>query len=94
MSDLSDYVSQSKDAIRALKEVKRSMGDDLSEIRVVVNSEDSPSVANAIDEVFGEMESDDPRKGYITFDMYMQCMRIINAAGQAKASSILDKDFS
>lgn len=93
MSELDEYIGQSKDAIRALKDIKGSLNTDLENIQIIVDEQKSPTVAGAVTEVFGEMESDDPRKGFITFEMYMQCIRIINAAGQAKADSTLEGDF-
>ncbi|RLA65127.1 MAG: hypothetical protein DRQ78_05530 [Epsilonproteobacteria bacterium] len=93
MSDLNSYKERSIDAIEELENIKGLLHEDVSNVQVKLDEDANPQIARAITEVFGEMKENDPRKGYITFDMYMQCLRIIRAAGQAKASSILEREF-
>lgn len=94
MSSLDEQVADAKSILKQLKEIKANMKDDLDKIKVRVDPSDGPITASAIDKVFGEMDEDDPRKGFITFDMYMQCQRIVIAAGQAKAESELQKGYT
>ncbi|RLA65295.1 MAG: hypothetical protein DRQ78_05390 [Epsilonproteobacteria bacterium] len=93
MTNLETRKQESLDAIKALRRIKATLTDDLSEVRVALDEDANPSIKRAIDQIFGEMKENDPRKGYITFDMYMECLRILKAAGQAKASSILEREF-
>lgn len=94
MSNLDNQIAEAKSILKQLKEIKGHMREDLNKIKVQVDSSDGPITARAIEKVFGEMDNNDPRKGFITFDMYMQCQRIIVAAGQAKAESELRKGYS
>lgn len=94
MNKLDEQILDAKGILRQLKEIKGFMKDDLEKIQIQVDKNDSPITNRAIEKVFGEMEADDPRKGFITFDMYMQCQRIIIAAGQAKADSELSKGYT
>lgn len=91
MSDILDYVDESIRAIENLKKVKADLYNDVSEVKVSYNKDDSPAIQTSVDQVFGEIDNSDPRKGHITFDMYMQCLRIIKAAGSAKAQAVLAK---
>lgn len=93
MSNADQYLERSLDVLKGLKEAKGLMKEDLKDIQIEVSRDDSPIITKAIDEVFGIMEDGDPRKGFITFDMYMECQRIIMAAGEAKAESELQKGF-
>ncbi|RLA66538.1 MAG: hypothetical protein DRQ78_04105 [Epsilonproteobacteria bacterium] len=93
MSKIEERKKQSVDAIRELRKIKSTLSEELADVRVILDEKDNPSIAKAITQVFGEMSNDDPRKGYITFDMYMTCLRILRAAGGAKASSILEREF-
>jgi len=94
MSNLELRKAESKEAISSLRSIKSSLIGDLQDIKVKYNEDDNPQISRSIEQVFGKMTEDDPRKGYITFDMYMESLKIIKAAGKAKASSILEKGFS
>jgi len=93
MSDIGKYKDESIDAIKSLKKIKGSLYEDVSKVMVQLDEDANPQIVRSITEIFGEMKEGDPRKGYITFDMYMQCIRIIRLAGQAKASVVLEREF-
>ena len=93
MSDIGKYKKESIDAIKSLKRVKGLLHEDVSNVMVKLDEDANPQIGRSITQVFGEMEENDPRKGYITFDMYMECLRIIRLAGQAKASVVLEREF-
>jgi len=94
MNDFELKKEESRKAISDLRDIKSSLIGDLEDIKVRYNEDDNPQIVRSIKQIFGEMKENDLRKGYITFDMYIESLRIIKAAGKAKAGSILDKGFS
>ena len=90
---MNTHKKRSLDALHGLNEVKELVGEQVHDVRVEVDPNDSPAIQRSITQVFGEMEDSDPRKGYITFDMYLDCLRIIRMAGQAEAGVVLEKEF-
>jgi hypothetical protein len=86
-----DYIEEAQSGILDLRKIKAGLHDQLSDVKVKVDLSTNDSISSAINEIFGERSDDDPDKGYITFDMYMQCLNIIRLAGQAKAETILER---
>ena len=93
MSKLEDYKKESREALESLSRIKSEISEDVEDIRVSIDLDNNPQIARSITQVFGEMEENDPRKGFITFEMYMDCLRIIKMAGKAKASAVLEREF-
>jgi hypothetical protein len=84
-----DYLSDFSEGIEDLKDIKKTLYDNLSGVKVRVNNKDS-DLSSSIDHVFGD-RSNDPNKDFITFDMFMECLKIVRAGSKAKASEIINK---
>ena len=91
--DLQEYKERYKENIREIKDIKQKLYPDVRDVKVKIDKDKNPELIMAINSIFGEIDEDDPRYGYITFDMYITCLNILNMAGQAKAQTILSEQM-
>ncbi len=85
-----DYLSEFDEGIESLKDIKKTLYDNLSGVKVRVNNEDS-DLSSSIEKVFGD-RSNSPDKDFITFDMFMHCLKIVRAGSKVKAAEIINKN--
>lgn len=82
-----EYIADAKTMTAELREIQNSISAELGNIRVKIDPAKQPELYKAIEKVFGD-RSQSPDKDYITFDMYMICLKIIRAGGKAKAAEM------
>ena len=85
-----EYIEKTKQLISQLRDVQSALDPDLSNVKVRINEEQNGMLAKSIETIFGD-RSESPDKDFITFDMYMHCVRIMRAAGKAKAQEVYGK---
>lgn len=83
-TSLEDVVKLIKEGTRYQEELK----DKLKDIKVPVDSR-HPHVLNSIRNLFGDSAIDHINgRAYITFDMVVECMKLIRNVGKATASEL------
>ena len=61
----------------------------LSKIKIKINSSGNAHIIKSIRNVFGESYIDDKGNSYITYDMYCTIMNLMRTLGNAKAGELL-----
>lgn len=82
-----EYITEASSAIAELGELKADLYSRLSGLKVQYSIEDNLDLTKAIEAVFGDEAK--ANKGYITLDMYLYCLKLVRAAGKAKAQSLI-----
>jgi uncharacterized protein (UPF0335 family) len=90
-SKTKEYLDQFSEGIDGLKDIKKTIYDDIKGVKVFINKTDT-SLVTSIEKVFGSRQND-ADKDFITFDMFMHCLKIVRAGSKAKASEIIDKNI-
>lgn len=83
MSNIEELSKQADEIIKGLEQYKQDLYVDLKDIYIKVDSEFDHTIRKSLTVIFGE-DSGVLKDGVITFDMYLQCLKIIRNAGVAK----------
>ena len=86
-----EYLDLAKIKMDELDTIRSTLYGDLASVKVRLDKVKNADVYNAVVAIFGQRASDDPNKDYITFDMFMDCVRIIKAAGRSKGKETLNR---
>lgn len=82
--ELSDIVVKADDVIGKLTSIREELYPQLKDISVSVDREFDHTIDRALTSVFPE--SEDAKSGKITFEMYIQCLKIAKMAGEIKGT--------
>jgi hypothetical protein len=88
MDGTEEYKDRAVNIIKGLRGIQESLEPHLEGIKVKVDKERSPDLQSSIEAVFGD-RSGHPDDGFITFEMYRECLKIARAGGKEKASQII-----
>lgn len=84
-------MNRSTSVLSEISDIKSEILKGLDNVNVRIDVSKNTDLAKAIDSVFGEPKNTDKENRYLTFDMYMHCVKIIRSAGKAKSASIIGK---
>ena len=88
IEDTQKSKGRAEDIIKGLRGIQESLEPDLVGIKVTVDKDINAELYSSIRFVFGD-RSGHPDDGFITFNMYRECLRLIRAGGKQKASEII-----
>lgn len=83
------YIDEASDLFDQLQEVKNKLAPHLQDVKVKVDKNKNADLYNSIVAIFGERSQDDPDKDYITFEMYLHCLRVVKLASQSTAQQFI-----
>ena len=79
-------MSDKEDVLKELKAIQSQLYAGLKDIRIAINADKNPEVIEAITAIYGEdFFTGQPT---VSFDMYIQCMKIIKQAGKDKGDQL------
>ena len=74
--------------IQELRDAKTEIASNLTDVKVIVNGNDYPDILAAISGLFGESHVNN-NSAVITFEMMVECIRLVRLAGTAKAQELI-----
>jgi hypothetical protein len=74
-----------------INEMQSSLRDQLKDFRVRVNPSEQSDVIDALKNIFPTIDFSKAENQIITFDMFVQCTKVMNKAGYAKAFQTFGK---
>jgi len=83
-----EYVNRAKKNIAGLRDIKQKIKAQLPPLEVDISTSNNLQLQNAMTAIFGDSVED---RSKITLDMYINCMKIIRMAGQAKGANMINR---
>ena len=74
--------------IQELRDAKTEIASNLTDVKVIVNGNGYPDILAAISGLFGESYVNN-NSAVITFEMMVECIRLVRLAGTAKAQELI-----
>lgn len=87
-TNASEWIERADTDIQRLRDLQESLGAELEHIRVKVDTQRNADLYKSVEALFGPREGE-PDEGFITFQMYLEALKIVRAGGKAKASAFL-----
>lgn len=86
-----DLIAKGTSLFADLQNIKDKISPKLEGVQVKVDRNKNADLYNSIVAIFGERNVNNTDTDFITFDMYLECLRIIKLASKSTAKDFIEK---